>query len=115
MAKGSSSTYRTNCRINLPGDRVPSGRERSPPGPRARRTRRELARTAETAWVPSPRCIWRGSSNPPPQVIRNWVRPVDRDAGRRQDGLTTTEQEELRGLLREVRQLWEERPILSAR
>ena len=35
---------------------------------------------------------------PSAQAIRNWVRQADRDAGRRQEGLTTTEQEELRRL-----------------
>src|SRR5438128_3640730 len=35
------------------------------------------------------------------QAIRNWVRQADRDAGRRQDGLTTVEQEEVRRLRRE--------------
>src|SRR5205823_6984723 len=38
---------------------------------------------------------------PSAQAIRNWVRQADRDAGRRQDGLTTAEQEELRRLRRE--------------
>jgi transposase len=50
---------------------------------------------------------------PSAQAIRNWVRQADRDAGRRQDGLTTTEQEELRRLRRENRLLREERAILS--
>jgi transposase len=50
---------------------------------------------------------------PSAQAIRNWVRQADRDAGRRQDGLTTTEQDELRRLRRQVRQLQEERAILS--
>ena len=35
---------------------------------------------------------------PTAQTIRNWVTQGDRDAGRRQDGLTTQEREELRGL-----------------
>jgi len=50
---------------------------------------------------------------PSAQAIRNWVRQVDRDAGRRQDGLTTAEQEELRRLRRENRVLREERAILK--
>ena len=49
---------------------------------------------------------------PSAQAIRNWVRQADRDAGRRQDGLTTAEQEELRRLRRENRTLREEREIL---
>jgi transposase len=50
---------------------------------------------------------------PSAQAIRNWVRQAERDAGRRQDGLTTTEQEELRRLRRENRTLREEREILK--
>ncbi len=42
-----------------------------------------------------------------------WVRQVDRDAGQRQDGLTTAEQEDLRRLRRENRTLREERAILE--
>jgi len=50
---------------------------------------------------------------PSAQAIRNWVRQAERDDGRRQDGLTTTEQEELRRLRRENRTLREEREILK--
>src|SRR5215468_11601249 len=50
---------------------------------------------------------------PSAQAIRNWVRQADRDAGRRQDGLTTAELEELRRLRRENRTLREERDILK--
>ena len=50
---------------------------------------------------------------PSAQCIRNWVRQADRDAGRRQDGLTTDEQEELRRLRRENGALREEREILK--
>jgi transposase len=50
---------------------------------------------------------------PSAQAIRNWVRQSDLDAGRREDGLSTGEQEELRRLRRENRQLREEREILS--
>ena len=46
------------------------------------------------------------------QAIRNWVRQADLDAGRRSDGLTTAEREELARLRREVRVLREEREIL---
>ncbi len=46
------------------------------------------------------------------QAIRNWVRQADLDTGRRHDGLTTTEREELAQLRREVRVLREEREIL---
>ena len=64
---------------------------------RAGRTPEELAREFECS----------------SQAIRNWVRQADRDAGRRADGLTSAEHEELRRLRREVRQLREEREILK--
>ena len=47
------------------------------------------------------------------QVIRNWVRQANRDEGRRDDGLTSVEREELRRLRRENRQLRMERDILK--
>jgi transposase len=47
------------------------------------------------------------------QSISNWVRQADLDEGRREDGLTTAEREELRRLRRENRQLREEREILK--
>ena len=52
---------------------------------------------------------------PTAQSIRNWVALADRDAGRRTEGLTTTEREELERLRRENRQLKLERDILSTR
>ena len=50
---------------------------------------------------------------PSAQAIRNWVAQDDRDAGRREDGLTTVERTELTRLRREVKQLKLERDILS--
>jgi transposase len=50
---------------------------------------------------------------PSAQSIRNWVRQADLDEGRRQDGMTSTEREELRRLRRENRQLRMEREILA--
>lgn len=50
---------------------------------------------------------------PSAQAIRNWVAQVDRDEGRRSDGLTSSEREELRRLRRENRQLRQEREILA--
>jgi transposase len=46
------------------------------------------------------------------QAIRNWIRQGDLDAGRRSDGLTTAEREELSRLRRENRVLREDREIL---
>jgi transposase len=64
---------------------------------RAGRTPEELAREFE----------------PSAQAIRNWAKQSDVDEGRREDGLTSAEREELRRLRRENRQLREEREILS--
>jgi transposase len=50
---------------------------------------------------------------PSTQAIRNWVAQADRDEGRRSDGLTSAEREELNWLRRENRQLKLERDILS--
>jgi len=50
---------------------------------------------------------------PSAESIRNWVKQAARDAGGRDDGLTTVEREELRRLRRENRQLREEREILA--
>jgi transposase len=45
-------------------------------------------------------------------AVREWVKRADLDAGRRSDGLTTAEHEELRRPRRENRELREEREIL---
>jgi transposase len=50
---------------------------------------------------------------PTAQAIRNWVKQADRDDGRRQDGLTTSERDELQRLRRENDRLREEREILK--
>ena len=50
---------------------------------------------------------------PSAQCIRNWLRQADRDAGRRDDGLTTDERSELQRLRRENATLREEREILK--
>ena len=50
---------------------------------------------------------------PSSQAIRNWVRQADLDEGRRADGLTSSEREELVRLRRQVEQLQTEREILS--
>ncbi len=64
---------------------------------RAGRAPHELAREFEpSAWT-----------------IRKWVKQADRDSGRRLDGPTSKEQDELRRLRRENKQLRQEREILS--
>jgi len=50
---------------------------------------------------------------PSAQAIRNWVAQAEREAGRRQDGLTMGEREELQRLRRENERLREEREILK--
>lgn len=50
---------------------------------------------------------------PSAQTIRNWVQQADRDRGRRTDGLTSVERDELAQLRRENRRLKLEREILS--
>ena len=45
--------------------------------------------------------------------VRRWVQQAERDQGSRQDGLRTSEREELSRLRREVRQLQMDREILS--
>jgi transposase len=50
---------------------------------------------------------------PTAQSIRNWVAQAERDAGRRDDGLSSVERDELSRLRRENRQLRLERDILS--
>ena len=76
-----------------------------PPEYRARMV--ELVRTGRTAEELS------REFEPSAQSIRNWVQQADRDEGRRQDGLTSPEREELGRLRRENRQLMLEREILA--
>jgi transposase len=47
------------------------------------------------------------------QTVRNWIKRADVDGGRRNDGLTTAENEEIAKLRKENRQLKTERDILS--
>lgn len=64
---------------------------------RAGRTAEELAREFE----------------PSAQTIRNWVEQSERDTGRRADGVSSPEREELARLRRENKQLKLEREILA--
>jgi transposase len=69
----------------------------------------ELARAGRTPEEPSK------EFEPSAQAIRNWVRQADRYDGRRADGLTTAERDELRRLRREIRQLKIERRLPARR
>ena len=64
---------------------------------RAGRTPKELAKEFE----------------PSKAAIAKWIKQADMDGGRRSDGLTTAEREELARLRRENKQLRIERDILS--
>ena len=75
----------------------PEFRERMVELVRAGRTPEELSREFE----------------PSAQSISNWVAQAERDEGKRKDGLTNIEREELRRLRQENRQLRLEREILS--
>ena len=47
------------------------------------------------------------------QTIRNWVAQAERDKGKRKDGVTSAEREELTRLRHELRQVKVERDILA--
>ena len=83
------------------------GERHAPYAPEYRRQMVELVRTGRT---PGELAREFECSS---QAIRNWVRQADRDEGRREDGVTSVEREELRRLRRENRQLREERDILK--
>lgn len=83
------------------------GRVRPVYPPEFRRRLVELARAGRT-----PEALAR-EFEPTAQSIRQWVRQADLDDGRRHDGLTTAEREELVRLRRENRTLREEREILK--
>lgn len=80
---------------------------RPPYTPEFRRQMIELVRSGR-----NPRDLAR-EFEPSDQTIRNWVAQADLDDGRRTDGITSAEREELTRLRRETRRLREEREILS--
>ncbi len=83
------------------------GKTRKPYPPEFRQQMVELVRAGRT-----PESLAR-EFEPTAESIRNWVRQAGRDEGRRDDGLTSPEREELRRLRRENRQLKLEREILA--
>ena len=80
---------------------------REPYAPEFRRQMVELVRAGRT-----PEELSR-EFEPTAQTIHNWVRRIDLDEGRRADGLTSAERDEVRRLRREVKQLKIERAILK--
>jgi transposase len=78
-----------------------------PYAPEFRRQMVDLVRSGRT-----PEALSR-EFEPTAQAIWNWVRQADRDEGRRQDGPTSAEREELTRLRRENRRLRQERDILA--
>ena len=83
------------------------GRTRKVYAPEFRRRMVELVRAGR-----SPEGLAK-EFEPSANAIRKWAQQADRDEGRRSDGLTTPEREELRRLKRENRQLKVEREILA--
>ena len=82
-------------------------RTRPPYAPEFRRQIVEMVRAGRT-----PKELSR-EFEPTAQTIHNWVKQMDLDEGRRADGLTSAEREEVRRLRREVKQLKVEREILK--
>ena len=82
-------------------------RKTPPYTPEFRRQMIELARSGR-----SPESLAK-EFEPPAQAIRNWVAQAERDAGRRDAGMSTEERDEINRLRREVRRLKLERDILS--
>ncbi len=80
---------------------------RAPYAPEFRQHMIELVRAGRSPESPG------REFEPSAQAIRNWVSQADRDEGRRADGLTSAEREELRRLKRENRRLRLEREILA--
>jgi transposase len=82
-------------------------KSRPPYPPEFRRRMTELVRAGRT-----PEQLAK-EFEPTAQTIRNWAAQDARDAGQRQDGLTTEERDELRKLRRENKILREEKEILK--
>ena len=82
-------------------------RKNAPYTPEFRRQMIELVRSGR-----SPESLSK-EFEPTAQAIRNWVAQAERNAGRRDDGVTTAERDEINRLRREVKQLRLERDILS--
>ncbi|GAA3630350.1 hypothetical protein GCM10022419_136900 [Nonomuraea rosea] len=71
--------------------------------------RRQMVELVRAGWTPEELAK---EFQPSAQSIRTWVRQADLDDGRRQDGLTSAEKDELARLRRENKILREEKEIL---
>ena len=72
--------------------------------------RRQIIELARTGRTPNELAQ---EFEPCAETIRVWIAQADRDDGRRSDGLTSAEREELTRLRRENKRLRQERDILS--
>ena len=82
-------------------------RSRQPYPPEFRQQMIDLVRLGRT-----PESLSR-EFEPTAQTIHNWVRQANLDEGRRDDGATSAEREELRRLRRDNKRLRQEREILA--
>ena len=82
-------------------------KSRPPYAPEFRQQMIELVRVGRT-----PESLSR-EFEPTAQTIHNWVRQAEPDDGRRDDGVTSVEREELRRLRRDNKRLRQEREILA--
>ena len=80
-------------------------------GPYPLEFRRQMVELARSTWK-SPEALAK-EFDPTANTIRKWLKQADLDEGRREDGLTTDEREELKRLRRELRQVTMEREILA--
>jgi transposase len=72
-------------------------------------------RIVELARAGHPACKLAKEFEPCYGTIRSWIKQAALDEGRRSDGTTTTECEELRKLRKELRRLKQEQDILAMR
>ena len=79
-------------------------------GPYPEEFRRQMVELVRTGRTPGELAR---EFEPSANSIRNWVKQADLDEGRRDDGLTTGERDELHQLRREIRRLRQEREILK--
>ena len=79
-------------------------------GPYPREFRRQMVELVRAGRTPDELAQ---EFEPSAQSIRKWVAQADRDEGRRSDGLSSPEREELRRLRRELKQVKLEREILA--